>query len=299
MVAQEIKEQKRPLEQKRLLWLLVALIVVVVGLPLVSNMASRQKKDWGAMQFPQLVLGMLAIFLYVGVEVAIGSNLGELLKQKEFGGYVSSQIAPFIAMYWGSLMIGRWAGAVGAFNLSSERKRLFTFLAPLVAFGVVLLLTKLAGHEVDILYPYIICVLIQILAFFISRSNPTRTLLIFSILGVLSMVIGLMTSGTIAIYAFLSGGLACSIMWPSIFTLSVAGLGKYTTQGSAFLIMMILGGAIVPPIQGKLADIIGIHQSFLVCALCFAYLALFAFLVRGILRRQGIDYETTISGSGH
>jgi FHS family L-fucose permease-like MFS transporter len=113
------------------------------------------------------------------------------------------------------------------------------------------------------------------------------------------MVIGLLTTGTIAIYAFLSGGLACSIMWPSIFTLSVAGLGKYTTQGSAFLIMMILGGAIVPPIQGKLADIIGIHQSFLVCALCFAYLALFAFLVRGILRRQGIDYETTISGSGH
>jgi len=299
MVAQEIKEQKKPLEQKRLLWLLVALIVVVIGLPLVSNMASRQKKDWGAMQFPQLVLGMLAIFLYVGVEVAIGSNLGELLKQKEFGGYVSSQIAPFIAMYWGSLMIGRWAGAVGAFNLSSERKRLFTFLAPLVAFGVVLLLTKLAGHEVDILYPYIICVLIQILAFFISRSNPTRTLLIFSILGVLSMVIGLLTTGTIAIYAFLSGGLACSIMWPSIFTLSVAGLGKYTTQGSAFLIMMILGGAIVPPIQGKLADIIGIHQSFLVCALCFAYLALFAFLVRGILRRQGIDYDTTVSGSGH
>ena len=68
------------------------------------------------------------------------------------------------------------------------------------------------------------------------------------------MVIGVMSTGTVAIYAFLSGGLFCSIMWPCIFTLSVAGLGKYTSQGSAFLIMMILGGGIIPPLQGKLAD---------------------------------------------
>ena len=68
------------------------------------------------------------------------------------------------------------------------------------------------------------------------------------------MGIGLFTKGSVATYAFLSGGLCCSIMWPCIFSLSIAGLGKYTTQGSAFLIMMILGGGIIPPIQGKLAD---------------------------------------------
>ena len=86
-------------------------------------------------------------------------------------------------------------------------------------------------------------------------------------------------------------------MWPSIFALSIAGLGKYTTQGSAFLIMMILGGGIIPPIQGKLSDIIGIHQSFLVPVICFAYLGLFAFLVKGILKKQGIDYDSKVSGS--
>jgi len=90
------------------------------------------------------------------------------------------------------------------------------------------------------------------------------------------MLVGLFTSGNIAIYAFLSGGLFCSIMWPSIFSLSIKGLGKYTSQGSAFLVMMILGGAIIPPIQGKLADIIGIHESYIICVLCFAYLAFFA-----------------------
>jgi MFS transporter, FHS family, L-fucose permease len=79
--------------------------------------------------------------------------------------------------------------------------------------------------------------------------------------------------------------------------LSIAGLGKYTTQGSAFLIMMILGGGIIPPIQGKLADLIGIHQSYWVAVLCFAYLALFAFVVKGLLKKQGIDYDAQVSSA--
>ena len=73
---------------------------------------------------------------------------------------------------------------------------------------------------------------------------------------------------------------------------------KYTTQGSAFLIMMILGGAVIPPIQGKLSDIIGIHQSFVVAVICFVYLAFFAWAVKGILKKQGIDYDAQVSG-GH
>ena len=112
-------------------------------------------------------------------------------------------------------------------------------------------------------------------------------LLVFSIFGVIAMVVGLMTTGIVSIYAFLSGGLFCSIMWPCIFALSIAGLGKYTTQGSAFLIMMILGGAIIPPIQGKLADVMGIHQSYWIAVVCFAYLAFFAYAVKGILKKTG------------
>jgi FHS family L-fucose permease-like MFS transporter len=147
---------------------------------------------------------------------------------------------------------------------------------------------------------YVVCVLIQIGAFFISKDNPARMLLVFSILGVAAMVIGVMSTGTVAIYAFLSGGLVCSIMWPCIFSLSVAGLGKYTSQGSAFLIMMILGGGIIPPLQGKLADYLqsnnpvsgaGIHESYWVPVVCFLYLVVFAFIVKGILRKQGIDYD--------
>ncbi len=290
--------EKHALEAYRLKWLLGALAVVVIGL-LVANISSKKNAEgWGAMQYPQLVLGMLAIFVYVGVEVAIGSNLSELLKQQEFGGFQSSEAAPYISMYWGSLMIGRWAGAVNAFKLSDRTKILLQIIVPLIAFAVIIGVNTVAQYDMKPLYYYLICVLIQIVAFYFSKNKPARTLMIFGVLGILAMVIGTQTTGIVGTYAFLSGGLFCSIMWPSIFSLSIAGLGKYTTQGSAFLIMMILGGGIIPPIQGKLADIIGIHQSYWIAAICFVYLAFFAFVVKGILKRQGIDYDVQES-AGH
>lgn len=292
-------EEKEAMQAYRLKWLIGALLVVVGGL-LIANLSARKKSEgWGAMQYPQLVLGMLGIFAYVGVEVAIGSNLGELLKQKSFGSHEASEATPYIIMYWGSLMIGRWTGAISAFNMSARTKLILQFIVPLVAFGILIGLNTLAKYDMKPLYYYVICVFIQIAAFYISKDKPARTLLVFSLLGVGAMIVGLMTTGNVAIYAFLSGGLFCSIMWPSIFSLSIAGLGKYTSQGSAFLIMMILGGGIIPPIQGKLADILGIHQSYIIAAVCFAYLAFFAFAVKGILKKQGIDYDAEVSAGGH
>jgi MFS transporter, FHS family, L-fucose permease len=275
----------------RFYFLIGALFIVVGGLLFALQASKKKSEGWGAMQYPQLVLGMLAIFIYVGVEVAIGSNLGELLKQENFGGFEASETTPYIAMYWGSLMIGRWAGSISAFEFSPKTKNILMFIVPLVAFLVILTSNIIANYDMTALYYYVVCVFVQIGAFYVSKEKPMRTLLLFSLLGVISILIGLSTTGNMAIYAFLSSGLFCSIMWPAIFNLSLAGLGKYTTQGSAFLIMMILGGGIIPPIQGKLADLIGIHQSYWVAVICFGYLALFAFLVKGILKRQGIDYD--------
>jgi len=292
--------EKHGLETYRMKWLLGALAIVVISL-LISNMRARKRPDgWGAMKYPQLVLGMLGIFVYVGVEVTIVSNFSELLKQPAFGGYQSSQVAPFISMYWGSLMIGRWAGAIPVFNLKESTKQILIFIVPLIAFGIVIGVNAISQYDVRPLYWYILCVLVQIAAFYFSKNKPARTLLIFSCLGLLAMAIGLFTTGKVAIYSFLSGGLFCSIMWPAIFNLSITGLGKYATQGSAFLIMMILGGGIIPPLQGKMADYIqsktdvvgyGIHQSYWIPVLCFAYLAFFGFAVKGILKKQGIDYD--------
>ena len=264
---------------------LLGLFVVVGGLLFSNFLAKKKSEGWGAMQYPQLVLGMLAIFTYVGVEVSIQSNLGELLKTTAFGALNDTEIAPYISRYWGGLMIGRWTGAITVFNPSVSLKKWLYILVPYIAFGVVLSVNAISGFEVKHLFAFAICVAIQIGGFFIGKDKPALTLKTFGLLGVLAMLVGLFTTGTVAIFAFLSGGLFCSIMWPSIFSLSIKGLGKYTSQGSAFLVMMILGGAIIPPIQGKLADIIGIHESYWVTVFCFLYLMYFAQKVEKIFKK--------------
>ncbi len=290
---------KHALEIYRLRWLFASLAVIIISLFYANKRAQKDATGWGAMKYPQLVLGMLALFTYVGVEVTIASNLGTLLAQKEYGSMPAATIAPFISVYWGSLMIGRWAGSIPVFNPSKSMKNFLLVLVPLIGFGVILGVNAIAKNDLTPLYWYVICVLVQIAGFFISQEKPATMLFLFGFLGMIAMVIGLFTTGIVSIYAFLSGGLFCSIMWPSIFALAIAGLGKYTTQGSSFLIMMILGGSIIPPIQGKLSDVIGIHESYLIPALCFAYVTFFAWRVRGILKAQGLDFDSQIAAGGH
>lgn len=285
-----------------------SLVIILVTLFAALAAAGRSNEGWGAMHYPQLIFGMIAIFTYVGVEVTIQSNLGSLLKTPEFGGFSTDKIAPYISLYWGSLMIGRWTGAIGAFNLSKVVKNVLTIIVPFIAFGVVLLVNnKLSGQDVSSLYIYGVCVAVVIVGFLVGQQKPVRTLTIFGLLGVGTMIFGLLTTGKIGLFALISGGLCCSIMWPSIFALAIAGLGKYTSQGSSLLIMMILGGSIIPPIQGVLADssqnlvsgMSGIHFSYIVPVIGFAYLAFFAWKAGSVLKKQGIDIDHMEASGGH
>jgi FHS family L-fucose permease-like MFS transporter len=261
--------------------------------------ASKNGEGWGAMKYPQLILGMLAIFVYVGVEVTIQSNMGALLKTEAFGNIDESHNSRFISLYWGSLMIGRWTGAISVFNLKKQTRQLLTILVPLIAFAIVLLVNMGRGNDVSDLYLYVICILVVIGGIFFGQEKPVKTLITLSLLATVAMIIGILSDGLIATYAFMSGGLFSSIMWPCIFSLAVAGLGKYTSEGSAFLIMMILGGAIIPPFQGALSDAgIGIHGSYIVAVVCFAYLAWHAWQTRRVLQKQGLDFDQQIGG-GH
>lgn len=284
-----------------------SLAIIIFTLVGTIYAAKGSTHGWGAMQYPQLILGMIAIFTYVGTEVTIQSNMGSLLKTPEFGSFPESAIAPYISLYWGSLMIGRFAGSIGAFNLSKTTKYVLYVLVPFIAFGIVLGVNALSGVDVGNLYVYAVCVAVLIVAFFIGQQKPVRTLSVLGILGVIFMLVGLFTTGRTATFAFISGGLCCSIMWPSIFSLSITGLGKYTSQGSAFLIMMILGGSVIPPLQGKIADgsnnviagMSGIHFSYIVPVIGFAYLAFFAWKVSKELRSQGIDLDHVEVSGGH
>lgn len=281
------------------LFVYASLAIVIITLLVSLSAARKDGRGWGAMQYPQLILGMLALFTYVGVEVSIQSNMGALLKLPEFGGYEESVIAPFISLYWGSMMIGRWTGAISAFNLAQNTKRLLTVVVPFVAFGIILLFNYLNGTPVTQFFVYGICVAILVIGFFFGQEKPAKTLATFAILGMIAMTIGLLTTGKLATFAFISGGLCCSIMWPCIFSLSITGLGKYTSQGSSFLIMMILGGAIIPPVQGIFADSSGIHLSYIIPVLCFAFLTYFAWQVSKILTKQGFDVNKIESEGGH
>lgn len=291
-IEKNIQKIQEPLEHYRMAWLSAGLLFVFGGILFANRSAKKNETGWGALKYPQLSLGMLAIFVYVGVEVAIGSNLSELLKRPDFGGYESSQTTPFIAMYWGSLMIGRWSGSINAFSLSEQTKMILKFIVPLIALGVSLTVSVISGYEIKPLYWYFICVLIQIAASYLTKDKPARSLAIFGSLGLTCLLVGLSTTGIVSIYSFLSAGLFCSTMWSCIFSLSLAGLGKHQAQGSGFLVMMILGGGIIPPIQGKLSDIIGIQPSFIVGAVCFAYITFFAVFVNKLLKKQGISLDS-------
>lgn len=251
-------------------------------------------------QYPQLVLGMLAIFIYVGVEVSIVSNLPALLHTEEFGNILEGNLAPFISLYWGSLMIGRWNGGVNVFNLSKNTNMLLKFIVPFVAFAIIVVANILSGKEVSSFYIYPIWIVIFILASFLGGKSAGRTLMIFGLAGMFMMICGLVyPDPKIAKYFFISGGLFCSIMWPAIFDLAIAGLGKNTGKASSFLIMMILGGGIVPLIQGWICDfdltssqgIFGIsytHFSYIIPVLCFVYLAFYGYITPKILKKQGV-----------
>ncbi|MDR7212465.1 MFS transporter [Flavobacterium piscis] len=249
-----------------------------------------------ALQYPQLAMGMIAIFLYVGVEVSTASNLPAYMESKL--GFLTQDVAPYISLYWASLMIGRWTGAIEAFTDKISLQQILRFVAPYLAFGVFLAVNAIAKHDLTPFYIYGLVILVLIAADIASKGNPARMLLIFSTLGIIALLIGMFTSGMVSVYAFTSVGLFCSTLWPCIFTLAVSGLGKKTSQGSSFLIMMIMGGGFISVLQGYISEIIGIQASYIVGVLCFAYLAFYAWTVSGILKKQGISFDKKLSG-GH
>lgn len=285
--------------------LLLVIIIAVVSILFFSNSKAKvNPHGWGAMQYPQLVLGMLAIFVYVGVEVTIDNNFGALLAVPGYfneTGLQESEIAKYISLYWGSLMIGRWTAAVSVFNLTGMKRIITTIIVPFIAFAVILLANRANGEDVSDLYPYSIFIVIAILAFFYGQEKPVKTLLTVCTLALIFMLIGVFTNGIVSVYAFMAGGLCCSVMWPGIFALAISGLGKYTSQGSAFLIMMILGGAVIPPLQGAIGDVpeIGMHYSYLFAAFCFLILIGITIAFKNILKKQGIDYDAQIESSSH
>jgi len=289
-------------------FLLIALVFKFSSLPNKINLdqtgaedasdAGKLKHRSSPLKYPQLALGMLAIFIYVGVEVSTASNLPLFMKLKL--GTPTDEAAPFVSLYWASLMIGRWTASVGAFGISDTAKKVLNFIMPFIAFGVFLVVNLIAGHDLKPFAIYPLIIVVMIVGDILSKGNPARQLLIFSLMGITALLIGIFAEGMISVYAFTSVGLFCSTLWPCIFTLAISGLGKHTNEGSNFLIMMIMGGGVISLLQGALADSsLGVQYSYFVGVACFVYLAYYAVRAKKELISQGIDFDALRAAGGH
>ncbi|RXQ97638.1 sugar MFS transporter [Ancylomarina salipaludis] len=204
---------------------LIALVFAFVKLPKIIN-AEEQKAEGSAWNHKHLVLGAVAIFMYVGAEVSIGSALVSYLGHDALNLFGEAQAASYVSIFWGGAMLGRFIGSAIMHKVAANK---------LLAFNTIMV--------------------------------------------VFLVVTSMLTHGQLALWSIVLVGLFNSIMFPTIFTLAIDGLGQHTSQGSGILCLAIVGGAIVPLLMGVLADNFGLQNSFIITVLCYAYI--FYYAVKG------------------
>jgi MFS transporter, FHS family, L-fucose permease len=254
---------------------LLAAIFYFVKLPSIKS-AGKIETSAVALRFRHLNLGMIAIACYVGAEVCVGSILIAYITGDVIG--IPAQNADnYVAIYWGGLMIGRFLGAISSSTgLKPASKIALMIVSAAICFGVIFgaIHIKNPAFTFTHIWPLTLVIAINFIAFFIGRFIPSRTLTVFALCCVALLVTTTVTTGQIALWSVLAVGLFNSIMWSNIFTLAIKGLGKYKSQASSLLVMMIIGGALLPPLQGLIIDLTGnIQISFLLPATCYLYLA--------------------------
>ena len=256
----------------------LGLVFLVIKLPkLHSNTA---KAGLEALRYLHVRYGMLAIFCYVGAEVSVGSLLISYFALPEIAGLSEAKASTYVAIYWGGLMIGRFLGAISLGDIPSVAKKVLYMALAMVAALLVIFLavhTKDRSFGLAEIWPFALLALANFGAFFLGRSLPARTLMAFSLICVGLLLTTMFTTGGVAMWAVLGVGLFNSIMWSNIFSLAIEGLGELKSQASSLLVMMIMGGALLPPAQGAIADWIGVQGSYALPALAYLYLAWYGF----------------------
>ncbi|HXI54896.1 MAG TPA: L-fucose:H+ symporter permease [Polyangia bacterium] len=204
----------------------LAVFIAVFRLPKIdaasgnSELAAGETQQGSAWGYRHLVLGAVAIFVYVGAEVAIGSFLVNYFKEPYIGGLPEKEGAKYVFFYWCGAMVGRFIGTLTL--------RMF---------------------------------------------RPGKVLAWHALGATALVILTMLTTGKVAMWSVIAVGLFNSIMFPTIFTMAIDGLGKHTSQGSGILCMAIVGGALIPPLQGLLADSIGLHHCFIIPVLCYLFIA--------------------------
>jgi FHS family L-fucose permease-like MFS transporter len=277
---------------------LFVVLAVIVWRSHLPKFASDEKvqKGLGALRFSHLRFGMIAIFMYVGGEVAIGSYLISFMKDAHIMGLPDATASLYLSYYWGGAMIGRLCGAISLSDIAGQARK-FTYMAvtAIAVFLVVYLVTAIRIEDGKFLMsfmspaqvaPFLLMIVLNFVAFIFGKGHPARALGVFS-LGLIALLsIAAFTGGSLAFWAALGTGLFNSIMWSNIFTLAIKDLKQYTSQGSSLLVMMIVGGAIVPLIMGGVADRVGIQLAFAVPIINYVYIAFYGFSGHKIINKE-------------
>jgi len=249
----------------------LALIISRIKLPSFTSEESGER-GLGALKFPQLKMGVFGIFCYVGAEVGIGSLLIGFMEQKDIMNLPEVISKNYLALYWGGAMIGRFLGAISLSSIGQAKKLVYMVLTAAAVYLLVFSIVDLTFAQTSF---FIVFIVLNIIAFVIGKSAPARTLVLFAGINIALLLISIFSTGSMALYPILGIGLFNSIMFSNIYTLAISGLGKYVSQGSSLLVMAILGGALLPLIQGGLADSQGIQHSFILPAACYLYILIF------------------------
>lgn len=285
------------------LFVLLAIIVWRCHLPKFSNDAPVER-GLGALGYRHLRFGMLAIFMYVGGEVAIGSYLINFIKDPNVLGLPEATASLYLAYYWGGAMIGRLSGSIALSDIASQGKKYaYMAITAVVVFCVVYIVTAIRIEEgrfelsfmapVQVV-PFLVMIVLNFAAFVLGRGDAARVLGVFSICLVALLCVAAFVGGPLAFWAALGTGLFNSIMWSNIFTLAIRDLKQYTSQGSSLLVMMIVGGAIVPVVMGAVADRVGIQLAFAVPLINYVYIAYYGFRGHRIVSRSAVSDEACV-----
>ncbi|MFL6590465.1 MAG: sugar MFS transporter [Chthoniobacterales bacterium] len=251
-----------------LVFILLAVIFFFVRLPDVNE--GKVEPGFAAFKFRHVDLGIIAIFMYVGGEVAVGSSIINFLGQPTVAGLTQLEASGYVSLFWLGMLIGRFMGAVELSELARRTKQLLLAGIPV---GAGIILVAIRGW--DTARFYLPLLLLCWLLFQFGKSRASRTLVIFSLTVVGLLAVAIVFGGKVAMWCIIGVGLFTSIGWSNTFSLAIEGTGRYKSQASSLLVMAILGGAIVPPLQGHFADRSNLRLSYLIPVIAYAYVAFY------------------------
>ena len=288
-------------------FVLLAVVFYFIHLPHIGE--GKIERGAGALKYPHVVLGIVAIFMYVGGEVSVGSAIINFLGQPTVAGLTAVEASKYVSLYWGGLLIGRFMGAVELSEMKAGNKRILLAVIPLLAFLLLWVaqsapLDAIHGGSADSIFGlwhdrfvenwaifkfYLPFIALCWVLFQFGKSLADRTLMIFSLTVVALLLTAILVGGKVAMWCVVAIGLFTSIGWSNTFSLTIEGTGIYKSQASSLLVMAILGGALLPPLQGLVADVTkNLQLSFIVPLIAYSYVAFYGAKGHKVGRRDSV-----------